>query len=186
MSQVTTKPDPLVWGQGGPVFEVFLEPTCPFSAIVFGKLPSLQKEFGENGLVLMIWLQSQPWHMFSGIICRAILAASCNTDGKASAWAVMEAIYSQPENFEFEHHCSGPNMDVTPNALIKRIESASGVPLKEQFARHDLDREIKRHAKYARQNGIHASPTFMVNGIVDPGLGSRDPIGNWVDALRQA
>ena len=28
--------DPLVWGHGPCVFEVFLEPTCPFSVKAFG------------------------------------------------------------------------------------------------------------------------------------------------------
>jgi hypothetical protein len=29
--------DPLVWGHGTRIFEVFLEPTCPFSVKTFGK-----------------------------------------------------------------------------------------------------------------------------------------------------
>jgi hypothetical protein len=33
--------DPLVWGHGPRVFEVFLEPTCPFSVKAFGKLDDL-------------------------------------------------------------------------------------------------------------------------------------------------
>ena len=33
--------DPLVWGHGHRVFEVFLEPTCPFSVKAFGKLDEL-------------------------------------------------------------------------------------------------------------------------------------------------
>jgi hypothetical protein len=31
MKQTTWRADPLVWGHGPRVFEVFLEPTCPFS-----------------------------------------------------------------------------------------------------------------------------------------------------------
>jgi hypothetical protein len=30
--------DPLVWGHGPRIFEMFLEPTCPFSVTAFGKL----------------------------------------------------------------------------------------------------------------------------------------------------
>ena len=34
-----TRPaDPLVWGHGPRVFEAFLEPTCPYSVLAFGKL----------------------------------------------------------------------------------------------------------------------------------------------------
>lgn len=182
----TVKTADLVWGENGALFEVFLEPTCPFSALAFGKLPALRRQLGEDGFVLKIWLQSQPWHLFSGIVCRAILAASTGPGGKRDAWAVMEAIFEHREQFEFEHHCSGPNLDVTPSTLLKRIETVSGVSVKEAFGQKDLDRDLKRHVKYARQNGIHASPTFMVNGIIEPGLGSRDPIENWMAALTKA
>ena len=40
--------DPLVWGHGSSVFEVFLEPTCPFSVKAFGKLDALLDQVGED------------------------------------------------------------------------------------------------------------------------------------------
>lgn len=68
--------DPFVWGHGPRVFEMFLEPTCPFSAKAFGKLDELFAQAGEDRVTDKIRLQSQPWHLFSGIIVRCILAAS--------------------------------------------------------------------------------------------------------------
>jgi hypothetical protein len=56
----------------------------------------------------------------------------------------------------------------TPNDIIRRIERYSGVKLAQAFAIPDLDREAKWHCKYGRQNGIHVSPTFMVDGLVQP------------------
>ncbi len=53
----------------------------------------------------------------------------------------------------------------------------------EAFAIPDLDREVKWHAKYARQNGIHVSPTFMIDGLVQPDMGSRDPVADWAARL---
>ena len=173
----------LVWGQGGPLFELFLEPTCPFSAIAFGKLDDLRSEMGEQGVTVRIWLHSQPWHMFSGIICRAILAASTTEGGKEAAKQVMAAVFADQPGFEFDHHCEGPNLDVTPNALLDRIEDAIGVALRDAFGVYALDREIKRHTKYARQNGIHVSPTFMIDGLVNDGIGSRDPVESWISVL---
>src|SRR5208283_396170 len=41
--------DPLVWGHGPRIFEVFLEPTCPFSVKAFGKLEDLLDQAGEDG-----------------------------------------------------------------------------------------------------------------------------------------
>ena len=113
-----TRADPLVWGHGPRVFEVFLEPTCPYSVRAFGKLDDQLAAAGEDRLTVKIRLQSQPWHMFSGVIVRCILAASTLPGGKEAA---------HREEFEFEHHAGGANMDATPNDITARIERYNGV-----------------------------------------------------------
>ncbi|HEY1934706.1 MAG TPA: thioredoxin [Acetobacteraceae bacterium] len=183
MQQKSWHADPLVWGHGPRMFEVFLEPTCPFSVRAFGKLDDLLEQAGEDRITIKLRLQSQPWHMYSGVITRCILAASTLQGGKAAAKSVMAAVAAHREEFEFERHSRGPNMDVTPNDIIARIENYSGVKVAEAFAIPDLDREVKWHSKYARQNGIHVSPTFMIDGLVEPGMSSGDPVGDWVARL---
>lgn len=170
---------PLVWGHGARTFEVFLEPTCPFSVKTFNKLDALLELVGEENVSVKIRLQSQPWHLFSGVIVRCILAASTLPDGKSAAHKVMKAVADHREEFEFTDHCSGPNMDTTPWEIIARIERYSGVLLADAFAEPALQKEIKWHARYARQNGIHVSPTFMVNELVQPDLGSGDDVSVW-------
>jgi hypothetical protein len=44
--------DPLIRGHGPRVFEVFLEPTCPFSAEAFGKLDELLDQAGEDRITV--------------------------------------------------------------------------------------------------------------------------------------
>jgi hypothetical protein len=175
--------DPLTWGHGPRLFEMFLEPTCPYSARAFGKLDETLQSAGEDRITIKIRLQSQPWHMYSGVIVRCILAASTLSGGKEAAKSVMTAVAAHREEFEFTRHCGGPNMDATPNDIIARIESYSGLQLAAPFAIPDLDREVKWHCKYARQNGIHVSPTFMVDGVVQSDLGSGDAVSNWVSRL---
>jgi len=175
--------DPLVWGHGSTVFEVFLEPTCPFSVKAFGKLDALLDQVGEERLTVKLRLQSQPWHMYSGVIVRCILAASTLETGKAAAKSVMAAVAAHREEFEFDRHCGGPNLETTPNGIIRRIEGYSGLELAEAFAIPDLDREAKWHCKYARQNGIHVSPTFMVDGLVRADMSSGDSVADWVARL---
>ena len=175
--------DPLVWGRGATVFEVFLEPTCPFSVKAFGKLDALLHQVGEERLTVKLRLQSQPWHMYSGVIVRCILAASTLENGKAAAKSVMAAVAAHREEFEFDRHCGGPNLETTPNGIIRRIEGYSGLKLAEAFAIPDLDREIKWHCKYARQNGIHVSPTFMVDGLVRTDMSSGDSVADWAARL---
>ncbi|TBZ18174.1 DsbA family protein [Rhizobium leguminosarum] len=172
--------DPLNWGNGPRIFEAFLEPTCPYSVRAFNKFDQLLSQAGEDKITVKIRLQPQPWHMYSGVLVRCIIAASTLEGGKETAKQVMAAIAAHREEFEFERHAGGPNMDVTPNQIVERLERYSGVKLKEAFAIPDLDREIKWHCKYARQNGIHVSPTFMIDGLVQPDMSSGDEVGAWV------
>lgn len=183
MNLTTWHADPLVWGHGPRVFEMFLEPTCPFSVKAFGKLDDLLAQVGEDRATVKVRLQSQPWHMYSGVIVRCILAASTLDGGKEVAKAVMAAVAAHRDEFEFDHHCGGPNLDATPNDIIKRIESYSQTRLSEAFSHPDLDREVKWHCKYARQNGIHVSPTFMIDGLVQPDMSSGDAVADWVARL---
>ncbi len=180
---MSVQAQPLEWGHGPRIFEVFLEPTCPFSVKAFNKLNALLEQAGEDKITVKIRLQSQPWHLFSGVIVRCILAASTLPEGKAAARKVMQAVADRREEFEFTDHCSGPNMQATPEEIIARIEHYSGVQLADAFARPELQTEIKWHCKYARQNGIHVSPTFMVDGLVQPDLGSGDEVAVWVKRL---
>ena len=180
---MSVQAQPLEWGHGPRIFEVFLEPTCPFSVKAFNKLNALLEQAGEDKITVKIRLQSQPWHLFSGVIVRCILAASTLPEGKAAAHKVMQAVADRREEFEFTDHCSGPNMQATPEEIIARIEHYSGVQLADAFARPELQTEIKWHCKYARQNGIHVSPTLMVDGLVQPDLGSGDDVAVWVTRL---
>jgi hypothetical protein len=95
----------------------------------------------------------------------------------------MAAVAAHREEFEFTSHCGGPNMDATPRDIIARIEAYSGLQVADAFAIPNLDREVKWHCKYARQNGIHTSPTFMVDGLVQSDMSSGDAASDWVSRL---
>jgi hypothetical protein len=183
MTQTPLHADPLVWGHGPRVFEMFLEPTCPYSVKAFGKLDALLAEAGEDRITVKLHLQSQPWHLYSGVVVRCVLAASTLPGGKEAAKAVLSAVAGHRMEFEFDKHCSGPNMDATPNEIIARIERYSGIALAEAFAVPELQQTIKWHCKYARQNGIHVSPTFMIDGLVQADISSGDAVSDWAAKL---
>jgi hypothetical protein len=183
MTATTWRADPLTWGHGPRVFEMFLEPTCPYSCRAFGKIDETLAAAGEDRITIKIRLQSQPWHMYSGVVTRCVIAASTLPEGKAAARKVLAAVAAHRDEFEFEKHAGGANMEATPNQIIARLEGYSGVKLKDAFAIPDLDREIKWHCKYARQNGIHVSPTFMIDGLVQADMGSGDAVSSWVAKL---
>jgi hypothetical protein len=185
MTQTSTtwRADPLAWGNGQRIFEMFLEPTCPFSARAFGKIEETLAAACPERIAIKIRLHSQPWHIYSGVIVRSVLAASTLPAGKEAARAVLAATFAHLDEFEFADHCRGPNMDATPNDIVARLERYSGVKLAAAFAIPTLDREVKWHTRYARQNGIHVSPTFMIDGIVQADMGSGDKVAEWVARL---
>lgn len=183
MNTTSWRADPLHWGHGPRVFESFLEPTCPFSNKALHKLDALLQDVGPEQATIKIRLQSQPWHLYSGVLTRCVLAASTLAEGREAAKHVMLTIANHREDYDFEDHAGGPNMNVTPRELIERLEGDSGLALQAAFAMADLDREIMWHCKYARQNGIHVSPTFMVDGLVQADLGSGDEVSRWAERL---
>ncbi len=75
-------------------------------------------------------------------------------------------------------------MDLSQNDILNKIEDLSALSLRAEFENDRATSLMKRHAKYARQNGIHASPTFMINGLVDDSIGGRDSVATWLVAIR--
>ncbi|MEC5384602.1 thioredoxin domain-containing protein [Uliginosibacterium sp. H3] len=176
-------PDPLEWGDGRKILEVFLEPTCPYSARAFSKLDGLLSRAGADRLTIKIRLQSQPWHMFSPITTRAILAASTVPGGRDAARKVMAAIYAHREEFEPVEHCRGPLLDLSAAQILAQIEARSGIALRAAFEQSELTLAVKWQARYARQNGIHVSPSFMIDGLLVPDMSSGDDIDAWLKKL---
>jgi hypothetical protein len=183
MAETAWRVDPLVWGHGPKVFEVFLEPTCPYSVRTFNKLDELLADAGEEKITLKLRMQSQPWHLFSGVVVRCVMAAATLPEGKAAAKAVLAAVAAHREEFEFDHHATGPNRDATPNDIVRRIEAYTGLNLMDAFNIAGLDKAVRWECRYARQNGIHVSPTFMIDGIVQPDMSSGDPVSDWLARL---
>jgi len=183
MAEMNLNADPLVWGHGPIEFAMFLEPTCPFSAKAFGKIDELLVKAGADKISLKVYLHSQPWHMYSGVITRAIIAASTLNGGKETARAVMNAVYAHRDDYEFDDHASGSNMDATPSQILERIKKDSDVDVAEAFAIPALTQPVKNHTRFARQNGIHVSPTFMIDGLIAPSIGSGDEVESWMEQM---
>jgi hypothetical protein len=171
-------------GHGKVVVEAFLEPTCPFSKRAFAKFQPFVDLVGPGKVTLKIRLHSQPWHLFSGVICRAILAASSTKGGRDAALKAMASIYERREDFEFTDHSHGPNMDRTPADILRDISAIVGVDLFEPFRLKIVGSTFRWHTRYARQNGIHVSPTFMIDGLVEGQMGSGQSIEEWAELVK--
>jgi hypothetical protein len=95
----------------------------------------------------------------------------------------MGAVFAHRGEFDLVDHAAGPNLDCSLRDILKRIERYSGIEVTERFESLPLDREMKWHARYARQNGIHTTPTFMVDGLVVPDMSSGDDVDSWLRKL---
>lgn len=177
---------PLQWGKGPTTFEIFLEPTCPFSCRALGKLKKLLREAGEDQVTIKLRFNCQPWHLFSGVVTRCVLAASTLPDGRDKALAVLEAVAENRDEFVCESHCLGPHRNHSLNDVIHRLEELTRLALVPAFEIPDLDSLLKWHARYARQNGVHATPSFMINGVLQAQLSSGDEASKWVEAIQKA
>ena len=183
MQQTPWHADPLVWGHGPHVFEVFLEPTCPFSVKALGKLSGLLSQTGEDRVTVKIRLQSQPW------LCilrrhRALHSGSLNARGRQGSRKIrLDGCRRPPGRIRVRAPLPRLEPQCHPNDIIARIEDYSGLKLADAFAIPDLDHEIKGHCKYTRQNGIHVSPTFMIDGLVRTDMSSGDAVSDWVSPL---
>jgi hypothetical protein len=69
---------------------------------------------------------------------------------------------------------------VSLSQTLRRIEALCGIELSEAFGLEVVTTAIKRHARFSRQNGVHVSPTFMVDGLIVAAMGSRDDIATWL------
>jgi hypothetical protein len=157
--------------------------TCPYSNMAFGKVKEVLSTVGEDKIAVKVRLQSQPWHLYFGVIVRAILAGSTLDNGREAAWRVMDAVAAHREEFEFDKHCTGPNRTATTNDIIARIERYSGIKLAAAFDFPNLDRAVKLHCRYASKNGVHVSPTFMIDGLAQSDMSSGDAVSVWAQRL---
>jgi len=106
-------------------------------------------------------LLSQPWHLLSPVVTRAVLAASLSDQGKEGAKAVLAAVFAQREQYILVNHCSGPNLDLSVRAVLARIEAATGLPVSALFERPELMAAMKtRRATPARMASTARPPSW--------------------------
>lgn len=169
-------------GTGETDLEIFLEPTCPHSKRAFGKLQPLLQAVGENVLSISIRLLSQPWHTHSSVVTRSVLAAF-HDGGMEAGLTAMGRIYDNREEFVAVDHATGPVMDLSPSAVIARISELAGRDLSEAFRQKAVDRALRWHTRYARQNGAHSTPTFAIDGMITNDMSSGQSVEEWQSVL---
>jgi len=162
--------------------EVFLDLTCPNSKKAYPVIKEIQKTFPEKvQVVVHPWIQ--PWCPQSYILFTAAIGAKL-LGGIEKFWAMTDLLYQHSDEFAEEKLKT-----VTPQQLCEKLaDCAASLGLdKTKFLEIVKSEEVKRHIKwsthYGRQNGIHYSPTFMLNGLKMREDEYTWDINKWKDAL---
>ena len=74
-------------------------------------------------------------------------------------------------------------MDRTPADILRAIGKLAGADLFEPFKLKSVDRALRWHVKYSRQMGVHSSPSFAINHLVEPAMSSGQSIEEWTALL---
>lgn len=166
------------------VLHTYLDFQCPYSSKLFFALKDVL--VGFSGQVdHRVIVHVQPWH--SQATQMALVVLACHMVDPHLTFSLMERLYTQQGAYS-DQSC----FDLSPRQLQDMLlHDAQHCGYDNTRVRHLLHPErrdgvvqhLKQHTKYARQNGVHVSPTVQVNGIVDTNVSSswsQDQFKDWL------
>ncbi|KAG2099316.1 hypothetical protein BD769DRAFT_1511561 [Suillus cothurnatus] len=177
--------------------DIFLDYVCPFSAKLSYAIDSTLKPLVDVGglyygkVKVIMRLQVQPWHATSTYTHEAGLAVVRAAPEKF--WTFSLALFKQQAEF-----FDGPSSNMTPLQIREKLASiAAEVIAKRQLEMFkDLLKlkptpnggigvtdDLKYTIKFARQNGVHVSPTALWDGLIANQISSSWGEKEWSEFL---
>ncbi|TFK25972.1 hypothetical protein FA15DRAFT_616739 [Coprinopsis marcescibilis] len=177
--------------------DIFLDYVCPFSAKMANAIQNILKPLLEEGVYqgkakVIVRLQVQPWHSASTLTHEAALAVL--RASPANFWAYSLALFkAQEEYFDI------PTANLTPLKIREKLIAlaATILPANEVDEVRELLKlkgsanggvaitdDLKYNVKFARQNGIHVSPTVLWDGLIAGEISSGWGESEWNDFLQ--
>eukprot|EP01094_Clydonella_sp_ATCC50884_P007787 TRINITY_DN1702_c0_g1_i2.p1 TRINITY_DN1702_c0_g1~~TRINITY_DN1702_c0_g1_i2.p1 ORF type:complete len:198 (-),score=71.24 TRINITY_DN1702_c0_g1_i2:323-916(-) len=173
------------------VLEFYWDFTCPFSARSFEVVrrelaPWLEAEHPSRVCILFRH-QVQPWHPQGILLHEAALAVERVDEDKF--WPFCEALFAAQEQFYDE-----PTENKTRRQIYEELaEIAQSVGVSSEQVLRQLSLvsggthvtpALKYFIKVTRQNGVHVSPSVVVDGLVDPAPSSSWSLEQWKEHLQ--
>ncbi|KAI7907146.1 thioredoxin-like protein [Cokeromyces recurvatus] len=176
--------------------EIYLDYVCPFSAKIYKKIredvwPYIEQIY-PNKVQLIFRQQVQPWHASSTIVHEAALAVE-KIDSK-KFFEFSDILFANQKDY-FDESLENKTRRETANSLAKLAEKV-GVSADKVLellvngtnepknAGNKVTNDLKLCIRIGRQNGIHVSPTLLVNGIRDDSVSSSWDLDQWKDYLK--
>ncbi|KAI8878638.1 hypothetical protein K501DRAFT_258245 [Backusella circina FSU 941] len=175
--------------------EVYLDYVCPFSAKIYKKIreqvwPHIEQQHPEK-FQFIFRQQVQPWHASSTIVHEAALAVEKIDDKKFFAFS--DVLFENQRDY-FDEALENKTRKETAVSLAQLAESV-GVPSEKVLeyilngtgepknSGNKVTNDLKLCIKIGRQNGIHVSPTLLIDGIRDDSVSSGWELNQWQDYL---
>ncbi len=185
------------------VIDIFLDYDCPFSAKLFFKINPILKELQSNPstkdkpVTFIFRNVPQPWHPVSTILHEAALASEQLASDEF--WNISKVLFEHQREY-FDSLTLNKTIGEIYESLselisqnipsIKRNDLLDLLYIKQtgkgQAATNAGNKttvDLKYFVKYARQNGIHVTPTVAINGIVENSIGSGNEKEDWVELI---
>jgi len=159
-----------------PVLAAWLDYCCPFSAKAFKTITEeVVPAYGDK-LTFVMYHCPQPWHPQGTLLHEAAFAVA-RVSGEETFWKFSTALMAEQVRFfdintidksrsqiyaELVELAGTVGADTAAMAPLLTINTDGGAKNGGSFVLQD----IKFHVKLARQNGIHVTPTTMLNGMV--------------------
>jgi len=185
------------------VLELYVDYVCPFSKKqVLGVrdvlFPLLRENKAEGNLSVVLRQTPQPWHASSTLVHEAGIAAShLSLAGAPSAQAasdkfwkfsyalfeVSDQFYDEPVENETTAQTRSRLADLAGSVGFDRSEFLDQLKIGKGNSGNKTGTDLKLQVKLGRQNGIHVTPTAVLDGLVDPSISSsfgREEWGKWL------
>lgn len=121
----------------------------------------------------------QPWHTQSAALHRILAAVSLAKPERT--WAFLGALYENSSMWS-DAECENLGEKQIMEKAAKISESATGIDpegLVNLCHSTEVNDVIKAHARYARQNSIHVTPSALYNGCKIADFNSTWTIEDW-------
>lgn len=160
----------------GIVIELIMDFLCPFSKKAFKTLTQLD----ESKIELRIIPYLQPWHPQAYYVLSSAIAVQQIAGSSDTFWKFAHLLFAHIDDFSDEKV-----FQKTPKEIYEQLEKLAeevGIQKNEFEKRVNSEQtvlDIKILQKYGRQNSVHVTPTFLVNGLMTDEVSSSSTVDQW-------
>ncbi|KAL0491545.1 homeobox and leucine zipper protein Homez [Acrasis kona] len=182
--------------------ELFGDILCPYTKRAYSTLKELISYYRSKKINIQLRIINavQPFHPRSYYVTSTIAAANFAAQTRTRRIRVDDTAIALSDKFFSTQESYSEKMtnDITPNNLLKQLRfvasnhtcSVGGggtclteVEIEEAYKNERVDAIVKGQIKYGRQNSVHGTPTFAINGLLEPTIESSWTLEQWLKLI---